>query len=519
MVPLRFGIAFPDAEIARSSDHTERISEIRFSPDGRMFATASYDDSVRIYSCDSPTNTTHILSHDGDVSDLEFVNNQLLVTAGQDDRLRVWNTTTGKLERELAGHTGTVRAIEASPEKGLLASLGTKGSLILRNISDWSIVKSLTSTPNASPMFAMSRNGKLIVVRESKEVLGLWNTESGAQTKKWNAPPELLTIYAICVDPSGNFVVSGNRTGKIRIRDFVEDQDRFANANHCGFAKGELSQDGTQLVLKPAGTHLHAWDFNTHTMRRIEATRSGMVCVDVTANGREFVTAGTTWKPAVFDIASGKLMSHPKHGHTNIVHAVKFSHDGSTIASGASDRHLWIWDRKTMKGNDVVCTNLSRIRALAFSPDDRLIAVGDRNGLVQVRSSATGDLISTFNGEVGECHALIFTPDGRQLIHGTGNGVIKIWDLAGKKLSSELNVHSKTILSLKLSRDGRTLASSSYDGSIILWDIQSWKVIRTIKLYPFGFGYVYLAGFTPEDRHLIATGRNGLAYVLRLPAP
>ncbi len=504
------------AEIARIADHTERVSEARFSPDGRMFATASFDNSVRLYSCDSPTKATYILPHGGDVLDLEFATDHLLVTASSDDKLRVWHVGTGKLERELPGHPGTVRAIEMSRETGLLASLDTKGKLLLRDTTEWSIVKSLQTTPNTSPLFAISSNGKSIVVRESKEVLGWWDTESGELTKKWSAPPELLTIYALCVDPTGQFVVSGNRTGKIRIRDFAEDQDRFANENCLGVAKAELSQDGTQLVLKPNGTHLHAWDLNTHTMQRVKATRPDMVCVDVSADGRQLVTAGASWKPALFDIESGKLLSHPRRGHTNIVHAVKFSHDGSMIASGASDRHLWIWDRKTMKGTDIPCGTLQRIRSLTFSPNDELIALGDRRGVVQVRSSKTGELIATFNGEVGESYALIFTPDGKQLIQGTGNGVIKIWDMEGKKLVTELKAHSKTILSLKLSRNGRTLASASYDGSIILWDTQSWKAIRTIELYPFGFGHVYLAGFTPEDRHLIAAGRNGLAYVLRL---
>ena len=504
-------------QIAKHSHQTDWVSDIRFSPDSKRYATSSYDGTVCIYSRERPDVPIHVLPHeDRRVYDVVFVSNELLVTASDDQILRVWNVESGKLQREVDGHSGKVRVLEYSAEADLLASIDTDGKLIVRHTTDWKPAQQLQTTPGTAPFFAMSGNGKAIVVRETKQTLALWDVASGKQTKIWSTPPGLLTIYALAVDPHGRFAVSGNRTGRIRIRDFSKHEDRFANANRLSIPKAALSDNGTQVVLMDPGTHLHTWDFNTHTMRRVRATRSGMVCVDVSADGSTLVTAGTTWKPAVFDIKSGKMLSHPKQGHTNIVHAVAYSHDGSMIASGASDHLIWLWDAKSMAGKATKWERSHRIRSLAFSPDDKLIAHGDKVGGVQVRSSKDGSVVAAFDGKVGECHAVRFTPDGKRVVQGTGDGVIKIWDLDTKKLVSELKGHNQTILSLNFSRDGRTMASSSYDGSIVLWDAQTWKLIRRVELYPFGFGHVYLADFTPDGRHLIATGRNGLAYVLRL---
>src|SRR5262249_44989643 len=82
----------------------------------------------------------------------------------------------------------------------------------------------------------------------------------------------------------------------------------------------------------------------------------------------------------VWDAATGKELMRLK-GHTNSVHTVAFSPDGKTLASG--DRHdIRLWDVSTGKPLHVLGNNkISETFAVAFSPDGKLLASRNQHRL------------------------------------------------------------------------------------------------------------------------------------------
>jgi WD40 repeat protein len=402
------------AGVATYANHTDKVTEIHFSPKNDMFASSSVDGTMCVYSLQSTAKAMHVLKRSHAVYDVEFVRNgELFVSADHAEIIHVWNYRTGKLVQELTGHSGTTKQLEGSDPKHLLASLDTNGKTILWNTQDWKTIRSLPAAPTSAPLLTISGNGKSLVIRDAKSHgdLALWNVASGVKKKTWTNQEG--SAYVICADPIGQFVVAANRSARIYVRDFAVPVDRFSLPSGPLRPKAELSQDGTRLVLVRPGIDLHAWDLNTHSIHQVRATRAGMVCVDVSADGHELTTAGATWRPAVFNIESGKLLSHPSRAHKNLVHAVTYSHDGSMIA-GASDRHLWIWDRKTMQGTDVDCSKFQRIRSLAFSPDDQTTDV-----VFMVDVAFSDD---AFDGLAARTVTVTTTDDGADSLRGNVDG-------------------------------------------------------------------------------------------------
>ena len=505
--------------IATFKDHTENARETVFSNDGLWFASGSTDGTICVYSMSKLDKPVYTLSPGSYLNCLKFVKNgKYLVSASNDAVARVWEMKTGNFLRNLEGHSGTVGAIATCDHTQRFATIDSKGKVIIWDLINWSPTATLQTQSSASPLLDFSHDGKKIIVRVNnfyRNKLSLWNIESGSEEKYWEYD-NLLGILDVHFSQDGQHILTCHTTGRLAIKNLADDSLRFAPSGGMGIPKAELCENGSRLAVLHTGLYMNLWDFNTLEFRKIKTSRLHNINLDITHDGKYFVTAGATWKPGVFNIDSGKLIGRATSGHRNKVHAFAFSHDGTRIATGGSAKYLILWDRDVMKGTRISCNDYDRFRSVDYSPDDKLLALGGKYGFLQIRNSKTGDLVAALNGKPGESYTVRFSPDGKHILQGTGVGTIHVWDVRTQKKVGALEAHKGSVYSLKFSPDGNTLASSSRDGTIRIWDYKTQKIIRTIQLTPGNHGSIYLAGFDPAGRHLVASCANGLVYILKL---
>src|SRR5262245_35657531 len=65
-------------------------------------------------------------------------------------------------------------------------------------------------------------------------------------------------------------------------------------------------------------------------------------------------------------------------------------------------------------------------QCLAFSPDGKVLASGDRTSAVHLWDVGTGQRLNTLVGHTAPVHALAFAPDGR-LASGGADGLVRLW--------------------------------------------------------------------------------------------
>jgi len=114
---------------------------------------------------------------------------------------------------------------------------------------------------------------------------------------------------------------------------------------------------------------------------------------------------------------------------------------------------------------------------LYFSPDGREVAaVGCCSTLSTVASwnARTGRELFQTRSLTNHAKAIAYSPDSRLLAVGTEDGQVLFWDArSGVAAGQALHVSSGNVAQISFSPDGTMMVVSSYDGSTTLWDLRS----------------------------------------------
>lgn len=117
--------------IKRLTGHQQAVNHLAFSPDGRYFASASFDKKVKIWNGFSGDFLVTLTGHVGSVYQVAWSgDSRYLVSASKDSTAKLWEVPEGKKAREtLPGHADEVYALDWSPNGGSVAT-GSKDRTI-----------------------------------------------------------------------------------------------------------------------------------------------------------------------------------------------------------------------------------------------------------------------------------------------------------------------------------------------------------------------------------------------------
>jgi len=198
---------------------------------------------------------------------------------------------------------------------------------------------------------------------------------------------------------------------------------------------------------------------------------------------------------------------HLEEGKSGTVWDLRLSKDAKLAVSCGRDSTVKIWN--LMTGEVVRTFRASKPTlntCLAISPDDKILAVGDMNGVITQYSMKTGNPEHEFKAHASYIQKIQFAQNGDVLITAGRDNEIKFWDTSSKKLIRAISAGQLWINSIAVSHNGKILATAGQDGNVSLWDVGTGSLITVLGKHR---RYVKSICFSPDDAYLFSGGREG----------
>ncbi|KAH0405333.1 hypothetical protein KCU89_g213, partial [Aureobasidium melanogenum] len=204
-------------------------------------------------------------------------------------------------------------------------------------------------------------------------------------------------------------------------------------------------------------------------------------------------------EPEEWNASLQTLEGHPSH-----VTAVAFSPDDKLIASASDDSTARLWDIATGATRSILEGHTGPVTAVAFSPNGKLLASVSWDNTIRLWDVPTGSPQRTLEDHTNTVTAVAFSPDGKLIASASDDSTVKIWDAATGAVRSTLKGHLGPVTAVTFSPEGRLVASGSNDSTVRLWDAAASLARGTLEGH---LGPVTAVAFSPDGR-LIASGSN-----------
>jgi WD40 repeat protein/actin-like ATPase involved in cell morphogenesis len=275
----------------------------------------------------------------------------LLASAGLDQTIRLWDTTTGEQNGEpLTGHTNEVSSVSFSPDGTLLASASDDGTI------------------------------------------RLWDVTSGEQRGEplTDHTDEVTTAQ---FSPDGTLLASASDDGTVRIWDVATGQPRGAAIAGLSPRTVTFSPDGATAAVGSFDGEIYLVDVDAGQVTGAPFTgHQGTVrSVAFSPDGTVLASGGDDGTVRLWDVAGRQPRGEPLTGHTEQVWGVAFGPDGQLLASGGVDRTVRLWDAATGQPRGEPLTgHEGSIRTVAVSPDGRSVAAGGDDRTIRMWTIPAG---------------------------------------------------------------------------------------------------------------------------------
>lgn len=393
---------------------------LAFSPNGNFLASGSSNGTIYLWNATKTEErwwdavgqympSLVFNGHNARVTNLAFSpDGKMLISGSQDGTVRAWDALTGSQLFTCSEFMAPIVGIFFSQDGRTVTSVN-RGRSLYRIIQHrlWDSRTGSQLSMHAIKILdaeAISSDGTTLAAENRNRTFHLWNLhENRSQAALASVHPKNDLNVSFAFSPDGNILASGDKTGSLRL---WEVPHRPKSAIKRLFPV-------TAPKLKPHMT--------------IKAHAGGIITLAFSPDGKTVASSGGDSKVCLWNVDTGSaIRTLTQHQHP--VLSLAFSPDNKMLASG-SERQCYVWDVATGDRISVLEREKHKTAGvLVFSPDSSILVNGTRAGILQFWNPQTGHLLSTQTGHTRWLRSLVFSPDGKTLASGSSDGTVLLWN-------------------------------------------------------------------------------------------
>ena len=574
-----------DKRSAAFSGHTGPVFSATFSPDGKQVVSAGFDRRVLAWSPDdlrpvdfktlvegtSPPSARfrEFAGHNDAVKSVGFSpDGQLLVSAGQDNTIRVWDFASGQMVKTFRGHGGKVQAALFLADGKRILSASHDHS-----IREWSIDGNqeirtiqgqvLDGHSDAVLSAAYSQDQTQVVTASRDRSARTWDTRTGQPGLTLAEGHSYLASTAIFF-PGGKRLLTAAVDNTTRVWD-VGNGGQVLRLDRSGrSAAAAISQDGSRIATGADDQSVQIWDATTgRLLNKLQAHSSEVTAVAFSLNDQLLATGDTKGHVKLWNLKTNAVAAR-LDAHSRRISALAFSSDGTRLLTASGDNTVGQWDVATGEELPVVLKHPDGVLAMRLVPGRDAVVTSCADHTLRIWDIAQGQVTQTIGPLSGDVYSLSLSDDGQRLLtansdqrtvqlwelstgqeiatpqpdgqlgplvdlkrHGgllwatafvpgsddvltVGGSDARLWDVKSGQEKMSFSSHG-AVASANFSPDGRLIVTGSWDHSAKVWDAMTGRVIR--KLEGGHTSFVNTARFSPDGKRILTASDDGTARI------
>jgi WD40 repeat protein len=537
------------AQLHVLAGHTDGVTDCAVSPDGSFIVSSSLDETVRIWDAKSGALRHTLAAQWGDERGGWVVrqtpwghlgsvwacaispDGATIASASSDQTVKLWDAHTGEEVRTLSGHTSMVVGCTFSPDGKLVASAGADGTVRVWNCQDGVEHRVLKGHDRDVSACRFSPDGTWIVSAASDRTVKIWDVSTGEERASYFGHTDVVNDCA--VGPDGSYVVSVCIDGTLKIWDSRHALTAASPVQHTGWVNGcAVNHSGELAASASSDTTVRLWSARIGASCCVLSGHDGSVrACAFGPSESSLVSASADKSLKVWDVQTGAVVASLL-GHTDWVNACLVSPDGHLVLSASSDRTLRLWDTRTWSQRLRIVAHSDSLNACAFSPDGLFCVSASADATLKVWSLPRArdawesppsnhqrlrehdwerilmPLVLKGHGDsVNDCAV---SPDSSFIVSASSDRTLRIWDAATGRTRGTLLGHGAYVNGCAISPDGTLIASVSADGTVKIWrPLRHGECLTTLHVD----GSLEDCVWTPDGLHIVAVGAAGVYFL------
>lgn len=459
-------------------EHPANVLCTRFSPSGRLMATACNDGKARIWDTATSQLLFEMTGHTNALRSVAFSSDErLLVSTATDFTARVWDAQTGRQVGPALRHPSWVTDAAFSPDSKLVVTACLDGWARAWKVGSGENLPTLIKHDDVVTRVAFSPDGTMILTASNDATVCLWDATTMMPMARNHVLRHSAGVMTAAFRGNGHQILTGCWDGTVRLWDLAgsEMQPELVNGvvNDTGTMSAEIQPNTIRVQSMSGGTRVIDRPVEGE-VRALALSASGDALAACTVGAEPGSATVTVWRPIETDdpVKFRIKVADP-------VAAFQLSPDGSILAvqTVMINRTTTARIFDAASGDEwPIDDGLKKNAAIAFHPHRRAFAIGaGQNFEFYENQSPSASLKNVVEGDV---HHLAFSADGHRLLISQSDDQISpksavIFDLEKRQLTDIQFWHRDGVLHGAFSPDGTRVITGGEDRELVIWNASS----------------------------------------------